>query len=100
MKKGNTKKRARGRKRKSFQVINTDAAGIDIGSDEHYAAVPSDRDEQAVRKFRCFTADLYAMADWFKECGITTVVMESTGVYWIPVHQILERPVRRPSSPP
>jgi transposase len=74
----------------SFSMINKDAAGIDIGSGEHWVAVPEDRDEEPVRCFGCFTADLQAMARWLKECGVTTVAMESTGVYWIPCYQILE----------
>ena len=75
---------------KSFSIINPDAAGIDIGSAEHWVAVPADRDQHPVRKFKCFTADLHNMADWLNECGIKTIVMESTGVYWIPAFQILE----------
>ncbi len=71
-------------------MINKDAAGIDIGSGEHWVAVPEDRDKEPVRCFGCFTADLQAMARWLKECGVTTVAMESTGVYWIPCYQILE----------
>jgi transposase len=74
----------------SFSMINKDAAGIDIGSGEHWVAVPEDRDKEPVRCFGCFTADLQAMARWLKECGVTTVAMESTGVYWIPCYQILE----------
>jgi transposase len=74
----------------SFFMINKDAAGIDIGSGEHWVAVPEDRDKEPVRCFGCFTADLHAMARWLKECGVTTVAMESTGVYWIPCYQILE----------
>lgn len=74
----------------SFPIINPNAAGIDIGSAEHWVAVPEDRDEQAVRKFACFTQDLDAMAAWLKKCRVETVVMESTGVYWIPLFQILE----------
>jgi transposase len=91
--KENKKRRKKhSRKRsKSFPVINRNAAGIDVGSAEHWVAVPEDRDEQPVRNFKCFTADLHAMADWLKKCGIQTVVMESTGVYWIPLYQILER---------
>lgn len=73
-----------------FSLINKDAAGIDIGSGEHWVAVPEDRDEEPVRCFGCFTADLQAMARWLKQCGVTTVAMESTGVYWIPCYQILE----------
>jgi transposase len=74
----------------SFPIINNDAAGIDIGSEEHWVAVPDDRDENPVRPFGCFTADLHAMAIWLKKCGVTTVAMESTGLYWIPPFQILE----------
>ena len=76
--------------RRSLPPITPNAAGIDIGSSEHWVAVPEDRDENPVRSFGCFTADLHAMARWLKECGITTVAMESTGVYWIPCHQVLE----------
>lgn len=78
-------------KRKSFPIIHPNAAGIDVGSEEHWVAVPEDRDEQPVRSFKCFTADLNAMADWLKKCHIQTVIMESTGVYWIPLYQILEK---------
>jgi transposase len=75
---------------RSFPTINKDAAGIDIGSEEHWVAVPGDRDEEPVHPFGCYTADLHAMARWLKACGVTTVAMESTGVYWIPCYQILE----------
>ncbi len=96
------KKKNKGASRKksgfsSFPIINKDAAGIDIGSEEHWVAVPEDRDEEPVRPFGCFTADLHAMAQWLKTCGITTVAMESTGVYWIPAHHI--RAVRVQVSP-
>ncbi|KJV62518.1 transposase family protein [Rickettsia amblyommatis str. Ac/Pa] len=74
-----------------MQIINPDAAGIDIGSKSHYVCVPQDRDKECVRKFSSFTDDLYKMADWLKKCGIKTIAMESTGVYWIPVFQILEQ---------
>lgn len=70
--------------------INSDAAGIDIGSQEHYVAVPADRAEQPVRTFGCLTPQLHCMARWLKDCRIETVAMESTGVYWIPVVQVLE----------
>jgi transposase len=76
--------------RGDLEQINIDAAGIDIGSEFHYVAVPEDRAEQSIRKFGCYTADIEAMAKWLKECGIKTVAMESTGVYWMPVFQILE----------
>lgn len=74
-----------------LEQINVNAAGIDIGSEDHFVAVPAERDEKSVRSFKCFTSDLYAMADWLKQCGVTTVAMESTGVYWIPVFQVLEK---------
>ena len=77
-------------KNDSMEMVNPNAAGIDIGSEEHWVAVPADRDEQPVRSFGCFTADLYALADWLEQCGIQTVAMESTGVYWIPLFQVLE----------
>jgi transposase len=70
--------------------INQNAAGIDVGASEMWAAVPPSRDARPVQRFEAFTRDLYAMADWLKRCRIETVVMESTGVYWIPLYQILE----------
>jgi transposase len=70
--------------------MNANAAGIDVGSGSHYVAVPEDRDTHPVREFAAFTGDLYRMADWLRDCGIQTVAMESTGVYWIPVFQVLE----------
>jgi len=73
-----------------LEQINLHAAGIDVGSRAHYVAVPPDRDEQPVREFAAFTADLYRLADWLRACRVETVVMESTGVYWIPVYQVLE----------
>lgn len=71
-------------------VMRPDAAGIDIGATEIFVAVPADRAAENVRSFPTFTQDLYALADWLKQCGIRTVAMESTGVYWIPLFQILE----------
>jgi transposase len=71
-------------------VMKPDAAGIDIGATEIFVAVPVDRAVENVRSFPTFTQDLYALADWLKQCGIKTVAMESTGVYWIPLFQILE----------
>jgi transposase len=61
-----------------------------IGSREHYVAVGPDRDTEPVRVFGCFTAELRRMAEWLKQCGVRTVVMQSTGVYWIPVFEVLE----------
>jgi transposase len=74
-----------------LQQVNLNAAGIDIGSDRHVVAVPTGRDEVSVREFGAFTADLHALADWLTKCGITTVAMESTGVYWISLFEILEQ---------
>src|SRR5438309_2379978 len=74
----------------SLEVVHPDAAGIDIGNESHYVAVPPDRDSQPVRRFGCTTAELREMADWLKQCGIWTVAMQSTGVYWIAVFDILE----------
>jgi transposase len=76
---------------KHLQHINLNAAGIDIGSERHMVAVPEGRDKVSVREFGAFTADLNALADWLKQCGVTTVAMESTGVYWIPLFELLER---------
>ena len=73
-----------------LERIKPNAAGIDCGSEQHYVAVPSDRDPEPVRSFKTFTADLHHLADWLQACGIETVAMESTGVYWIPIYEILE----------
>jgi transposase len=72
-----------------LQMINPNAAGIDVASEEMWVCVPADRAEPNVRRFGAFTADLEAIADWLKACRITSVAMESTGVYWIPLYQIL-----------
>lgn len=74
----------------SFQWVNPNAAGLDIGSAEIWGCVPEDRDAQRVRQFGTFTPDLYQLADWLAACHIETVALESTGVYWIPVYEILE----------
>jgi transposase len=75
----------------SLEVVHPDAAGIDIGNEAHYVAVPPARDSQPVRRFGCTTAELRAMAAWLEQCGIRTVALQSTGVYWIPVYDILEQ---------
>ncbi|MGA2886760.1 MAG: hypothetical protein ABSE51_01820 [Terracidiphilus sp.] len=72
-----------------FPVLHPDAAGVNIGA-EIYVAVPPDRDAEPVRFFETLTRDLYQLADWLQKCRIRTVAMESTGVYWIPLYQILE----------
>jgi len=71
-------------------ILQPNAAGIDVGATEIYIAVAPDRDSQPVRRFRTFTADLRAAAEWLKQCHVESVAMESTGVYWIPIFQILE----------
>jgi transposase len=70
--------------------INPDVAGIDCGASEHVVAVPPDRDAEPVRTFTTFTHDLLRLADWLQACGVKSVAMESTGVYWIPIYEILE----------
>ena len=70
--------------------MHPDAAGIDVGASELFVAVSADRDPQPVRSFPTFTRNLHALADWLEQCGIHSVAMESTSVYWIPIYQILE----------
>ena len=74
----------------SLPVLFPDTAGIDIGSRSHFVAVPSDRDLEPVREFSTFTSDLHNLARWLKQCKVKTVIMESTGVYWIPTFELLE----------
>ena len=71
-------------------LVHRNAAGIDVGSRSHFVAVPQDCDEEPVREFQSFTGDLQRLADWLTKCGVKTVAMESTGVYWIPVYELLE----------
>ena len=73
-----------------LEVVHPHAAGIDVGNSAHYVAVWPDRDPQPVRRFECFTADLHRLADWLEICGVKTVALQSTGVYWIPLYDILE----------
>ena len=75
---------------KALVPIHPNAAGLDVGATFHVVAVAPDRDDEAVRSFRSFTGDLHRLADWLKSVGITTIAMESTGVYWVPVFEILE----------
>src|SRR5205823_3401202 len=74
----------------ALERLHPHAAGIDCGSAEHFVAVPPDRDTTAVRSFPTFTADLYRLADWLTACRVTHVAMEATGVYWIPIFEILD----------
>jgi transposase len=75
---------------RALSLTHPHAAGIDIGSASHFVAVPPDCDDEPVREFKSFTADLHALADWLKACGVDTVAMESTGVYWIALYELLE----------
>jgi len=84
------KKAAKADATQGLPPLNLHAAGIDVGSAEHYVAVPPDRDVDPVQKFGSFTADLHRMARWLKACRIQTVVMQSTGVYWTALYDVLE----------
>ncbi len=83
-------KKTRKRRSHRLSTVHPDAAGIDIGSTAHVIAVPHDRAAHPVRTFRTVSSDLYELAEWLSSVGVTTVAMESTGVYWIPVYEILE----------
>src|ERR1700722_16055368 len=74
----------------SLEVVHPHAAGIDIGNESHYVAVPPTRDSQPVRRFGCTTAEVKEMAVWLKQCRIQTIAMQSTGGYWIAVYDVLE----------
>jgi len=74
----------------NLEAIEPNAAGVDVGATEIYVAVPVDRAAESIRSFSSFTCDLHAIADWLQQCGIRSVAMESTGVYWIPLFQVLE----------
>src|SRR5499427_7803987 len=73
-----------------FEQMNRNAAGIDVGATEHWVAVPEDRDEEPVQCFGAFTADLYVLAEWLRQCQMETVVLESPGVSWIALFAVLE----------
>ena len=75
----------------SLSTIFANAAGMDIGADEIVVAVPPDRDAEPVRVFRTFTPDLEVLVAWLLACGIDSVAMESTGVYWVPIYELLEQ---------
>lgn len=76
---------------KALEVLHPDAAGIDIGGQDHWVAISPERDDRPVRCFECFTADLERMADWLRSRGVRSVAMQSTGVYWMPVFEILQQ---------
>jgi hypothetical protein len=73
-----------------WEVVHPHAAGIDVRNSAHYVAVRPDRDSQPLRRFEYFTADLHRLAQWLHSCGVQTVALQSTGVYWIPLYDILE----------
>ena len=75
---------------RTMPVVHTNAAAIDVGATMHMAAVRADRSSEPVRSFGTFTTDLHRLVDWFTECGVETVVMESTSVYWIPIFELLD----------
>ena len=75
----------------AIETVNVGAAAVDIGSREHMAAVNPDVTDAPVRAFGTFTHNLHDLADWFKSHGVTSIAMESTGVYWIPAYEILEQ---------
>jgi transposase len=89
------RKQRRGLRRRLFSadpglaIVNPQAAGIDVGNESHYAAVPADRDAAAVQEFGCWTADLVRLCEWLQRCRIETVAMQATGVYWIPLYDQL-----------
>src|SRR5215468_3619805 len=80
----------RKKRAQDLPVLHPDAAGIDVGASEIFVAVPADRDPEPVRSYATFTRDLNSLADWLQACGIRSAAMESTSVYWIPLHQLLE----------
>jgi transposase len=80
---------SRRKENKGLPMIHDRAAGIDVGARFHVVAIPADLAEEPVQTFQAFTSDLQRMADWLSENGIRTVAMESTGVYWVPVYEIL-----------
>lgn len=75
----------------SIKIINPDSAGIDIGAASHFVAVPAGRDTETVKEFGCFTPNIQEMIKWLKRCKIKTIVMESTGSYWVPVFEMLDQ---------
>ena len=83
-------KRSKSRHGRKMPMVHPNAAAIDVGATMHMAAVRADRTPEPVRSFGTFTADLHRLIDWFTQCGVETVVMESTSVYWIPVFELLD----------
>src|SRR5258708_19592797 len=84
------RKRSRAKIDRKMPMVHPNAAAIDVGATMHMAAVRADRTPEPVRSFGTFTTDLHRLVNWFKECGVETVVMESTSVYWIPIFELLD----------
>jgi transposase len=82
--------RSKPKTQRTMPMVHANAAAIDIGATMHMAAVRADRTSEPVRSFGTFTTDLHRLVDWFTECGVETVVMESTSVYWIPIFELLD----------
>src|SRR5262249_28452618 len=82
--------KSRNKDRGTISVVHPNAAAIDVGATMHTPAVNADRAPEPVRSFGTFTTDLHRLIDWFAECGVDTVVMESTSVYWIPIFELLD----------
>ena len=72
-----------------LRIVHPNAGGIDVGNESHFAAVPADRDADSVQEFGCWTADLHRMGKWLQSCRVDTVALQATGVYWIPLYDIL-----------
>ena len=84
------RKRSKPRIDRTMPMVHPNAAAIDVGATMHMAAVRADRTPESVRSFGTFTTDLHRLVNWLKECGVETVVMESTSVYWIPIFELLD----------
>jgi len=84
------RKRSKSKAERTMPMVHPNAAAIDVGATMHMAAVGADRASDPVRSFGTFTNDLHRLVDWFTECGVETVVMESTSVYWIPIFELLD----------
>ena len=88
---GEERMASKGRRQRALEVVHPNCAGIDVGKVMHYVAVDASKAAQPVRQFGSFTEDLEAMARWLSSCGVDIVALESTGVYWIPVFEVLDR---------
>src|ERR1700682_4975291 len=84
------RKRSKPKINRTMPMVHPNAAAIDVGATMHMAAVRADQTPEPVRSFGTFTTDLHRLVDWFAECGVETVVMESTSVYWIPIFELLD----------